>query len=342
MSKTRRSFYRVSLTTLIAVYVLIAVGGIVRTTGSGMGCPDWPKCFGRWIPPTDVSQLPEDYKAHYSEYRHEKNVRFARYLSALGFEETAQQLITDETVREETEFNATKTWIEYFNRLTGATIGILVFAVAVASWRFRKTEPRITIVAVVNLLLVGFQGWIGSVVVSSNLTPWTITVHMFLALLIIWLLVYLVSRSRETSKILSAPLAKGLVLACLGVLIIQVLMGTKVREVVDQLAVRLDRSEWIANIGADFVIHRSFSWVVMILMGALVVRLWLTQANRSFAAMLGLLVLASILSGAAMAYWNVPAALQPLHLVLASVTFGTLVMLLMETNKFTKEGTLKR
>ncbi len=342
MSKTRRSFYRLSLTTLIAVYVLIAVGGIVRTTGSGMGCPDWPKCFGRWIPPTDVSQLPEDYKAHYSEYRHEKNVRFARYLSALGFEETAQQLITDETVREETEFNATKTWIEYFNRLTGATIGILVFAVAVASWRFRKTEPRITIVAVVNLLLVGFQGWIGSVVVSSNLTPWTITVHMFLALLIIWLLVYLVSRSRETSKILSAPLAKGLVLACLGVLIIQVLMGTKVREVVDQLALRLDRSEWIANIGADFVIHRSFSWVVMILMGALVVRLWLTQANRSFAAMLGLLVLASILSGAAMAYWNVPAALQPLHLVLASVTFGTLVMLLMETNKFTKEGTLKR
>lgn len=314
----------------------------MRTTGSGMGCPDWPKCFGRWIPPTDVSQLPEDYKAHYSEYRHEKNVRFARYLSALGFEETAQQLITDETVREETEFNATKTWIEYFNRLTGATIGILVFAVAVASWRFRKTEPRITIVAVVNLLLVGFQGWIGSVVVSSNLTPWTITVHMFLALLIIWLLVYLVSRSRETSKILSAPLAKGLVLACLGVLIIQVLMGTKVREVIDQLAVRLDRSEWIANIGADFVIHRSFSWVVMILMGALVVRLWLTQANRSFAAMLGLLVLASILSGAAMAYWNVPAALQPLHLVLASVTFGTLVMLLMETNKFTKEGTLKR
>jgi len=342
MSKTRRSFYRLSLTTLIAVYVLIAVGGIVRTTGSGMGCPDWPKCFGRWIPPTDVSQLPEDYKAHYSEYRHEKNVRFARYLSALGFEETAQQLITDETVREETEFNATKTWIEYFNRLTGATIGILVFAVAVASWRFRKTEPRITIVAVVNLLLVGFQGWIGSVVVSSNLMPWTITVHMFLALLIIWLLVYLVSRSRETSKILSAPLAKGLVLACLGVLIIQVLMGTKVREVIDQLAVRLDRSEWIANIGADFVIHRSFSWVVMILMGALVVRLWLTQANRSFAAMLGLLVLASILSGAAMAYWNVPAALQPLHLVLASVTFGTLVMLLMETNKFTKEGTLKR
>jgi cytochrome c oxidase assembly protein subunit 15 len=267
MSKTRRSFYRLSLTTLIAVYVLIAVGGIVRTTGSGMGCPDWPKCFGRWIPPTDVSELPEDYKSYYSEYRHKKNVRYARYLSALGFEETAQRLITDEAVREETEFNATKTWIEYFNRLTGATIGILILAVAVASWRFRKTEPRLTVVAVSTLLLVGFQGWIGAVVVSSNLTPWTITLHMFLALVIIGLLVYLVSKSSEVGSFLSVPVARGLVLACLGVLIIQVLMGTEVREVIDQLAVRMDRSEWIANLGADFVIHRSFSWVVMILVG---------------------------------------------------------------------------
>lgn len=331
-----------SLTTLIAVYVLIAVGGIVRTTGSGMGCPDWPKCFGQWVPPTDVSQLPEDYKAHYSEYRHRKNLRFARYLSVLGFEETAQQLITDEAVREETEFNATKTWIEYFNRLTGVTIGILIFAVAVASWRFRKTEPRKTIVAVVTLLLVGFQGWIGSVVVSSNLTPWTITLHMFLALAIIGLLVYLVSRSGERRPVLSAPVAKGLILACIGVLIIQVLMGTKVREVIDQLAVRMDRSEWIVNIGADFVIHRSFSWVVMILMGALVVRLWLTQASRTFAVTLSALVLGSLLSGIGMAYWGVPAALQPVHLVVASVTFGTLMMLLMETNKINREGTLER
>src|SRR5690606_8574178 len=328
MEKTRRSFYRLSLTTLIAVYVLIAVGGIVRTTGSGMGCPDWPKCCGSWIPPSDVSQLPEDYKVHYSEYRHQKNLRYARYLTALGLEETWQRLITDEAVREETEFNATKTWIEYFNRLTGVTIGILVFAVAVASWRFRNTQPRLTVVAVGTLLLVGFQGWIGSVVVSSNLTPWTITLHMFLALVIIGLLVYLVSKSREGSTILSAPVSKGLVLACLGVLLIQVLMGTKVREVIDALAVRMDRSEWIANIGRDFVIHRSFSWVVLILMGTLVVRLWLTQVKRSFAAILGGLVLVTILSGAAMAYWGVPAALQPTHLVLASVTFGTLVQLL--------------
>ncbi|HLT72588.1 MAG TPA: COX15/CtaA family protein [Cyclobacteriaceae bacterium] len=336
-----RSFYKLSLVTLIAVYVLIAVGGIVRSTGSGMGCPDWPKCFGRWVPPSSVEDLPEDYQAYYSEYRHQKNLKFARYLSVLGFDETAERLITDEGVRNEAEFNATKTWIEYFNRLTGATIGILIFAVAVASWRFRKSDKSLTIVAIGTLLLVGFQGWIGSFVVSSNLTPWTITVHMFLALVIVYMLVYLVSKSYEGKPLLKAPLASGWVLACLFVLMFQVLMGTKVREVIDQLSMRMGRNQWISNAGVDFAIHRSFSWVVLILHGALVARLMTTQGLKSFPIALILLILGTVLSGAGMAYWSVPPVLQPVHLVLASVTFGMLALLLMEVKRIRKTGALK-
>ena len=336
-----RSFYKLSLVTLIAVYVLIAVGGIVRSTGSGMGCPDWPRCFGRWVPPSSVDDLPENYQAYYSEYRHQKNLKFARYLSALGFNETAERLITDEGVRIEAEFNATKTWIEYFNRLTGATIGILIFAVAVASWRFRKTNRPLTIVSIATLLLVGFQGWIGSFVVSSNLTPWTITVHMFLALVIVYMLVFLVSRSYEGKPLLKAPLARGWILACLIVLLFQVLMGTKVREVIDQLSMRMGRSQWIANAGVDFAIHRSFSWVVLILHAALVVRLMTTQGLKTFPVALIGLILGTVLSGAGMAYWSVPPVLQPVHLLLASVTFGMLALLLMEVNRIRKTGALK-
>lgn len=341
MKSRRRSFYKLSLVTLIAVYILIAVGGIVRSTGSGMGCPDWPKCFGRWVPPSSVDDLPDDYRAYYSEYRHQKNLKFARYLSALGFDETAEKLVTDESVRDEGEFNPTRTWIEYFNRLTGATIGILIFAVAVASWRFRKSDRPLTVVAIVTMLLVGFQGWIGSFVVSSNLTPWTITLHMFIALMIVYLLVFLMSRSYEGKPLLKTPIATGWVLACLVVLLFQVLMGTKVREVIDELSARMGRDQWVANAGRDFAIHRSFSWVVLILHGALVVRLSATQGLKAFPMTLVLLILGTMLSGAGMAYWSVPPVLQPIHLVLASVTFGMLALLLMEINKIRKTDSLK-
>jgi heme a synthase len=326
------SFRRLTISTLAAVYILILVGGIVRSTGSGMGCPDWPKCFGSWIPPTSVDELPPNYKEIYSDYRHKKNLRFAKYLHVLGMNETADGILNDPLVRNEDDFNPAKTLIEYCNRLLGVTIGLLIIAVAITSLKFRKIHPKLTVLSVSSLVLVIFQGWIGSFVVSTNLTPWTITVHMFLALLLVALLIYVI-HSTGSGFTVKTSLGFWWLLASMALLLVQILLGTQVREAIDQISSSVPRVDWIAEIDGTFNIHRSFSWIVLLVHVGLIVRLRQTQGLKVFPLTLILLILSTILSGAGMAYFGVPPFLQPLHLLLASITFGMQFMLLLKLNR---------
>lgn len=332
--KKSGAFHKLSLSTLIAVYVLILVGGIVRSTGSGMGCPDWPKCFGNWVPPTDVSELPSDYKQVYADYRHEKNLRFARYLRVIGMGETADQLLNDESVLVEADFNPTKTWIEYFNRITGVIIGFLIFAVFVYSLKYWNSDRKVTAIALVTLLLVSFQGWLGSFVVSSNLTPWTITVHMFLALVIVALLVYLVHISSAQRGVIQSGIGFWWLIACIAVVLVQILLGTQVREAIDSVArVVAERGQWISAIDAEFAMHRSFSWLVLLLHVGLVFYLRRSQELKGFLLTLILLILGTIITGIGMAWFAIPAFLQPMHLLLATGCFGIQFLFLLRLNR---------
>ena len=52
-------YQRLAVATCVATFILIIVGAVVRTTGSGLGCPDWPKCHGQFIPPFEKEVLIE-------------------------------------------------------------------------------------------------------------------------------------------------------------------------------------------------------------------------------------------------------------------------------------------
>jgi len=264
-------FRRLGMLTVAAVYCLILIAGAVRATGSGMGCPDWPTCFGQWIPPTQESQLPDNYQQIYAER---------------GYANTT--------------FNATKTWIEYSNRLVGVLIGILIFLTMLASRHFRTTNNLVTRLSVAAFFAVVFQGWLGSRVVASNLHPAMVTVHMLLAQVIVAILICAVMRSQKevisTDGISRLPGAfKTVLMVAMGMTLLQMIMGTQVREAIDIIARSADtRSIWIEQL----------------------------PPMRRFALALGGLIVSTIVIGVIMDRLNIPAFVQPLHLCLASLIFG--------------------
>ena len=305
-----------------------------------MGCPDWPKCFGQWVPPTSVEQLPENYKEVYSAYRDKKNQKFARYLSNIGLEETAIKIMEDKSILQEADFNPVKTLVEYINRLIGVIIGGFIILLFVKSWKFRKTSPSLFLYSTLTLIAVIIQGWFGSIVVSTNLTTWTITIHMLVALLIVALLVYLYHKSSqpaENGKMEVSTDIKILLLSSSIVLLIQIVLGTEVREAIDVIAASMaNRNLWIGRLGLEFLVHRSFSLVVLIINVLLVFKLMKTSYNKTLSRILLILILGAILTGAGMGYFRVLPVLQPIHLLLATITFGVQLFMVFDLNNRSK------
>lgn len=298
-------FRTLGLTTIFAVYFLILVGGAVRATGAGMGCPDWPTCFGRWIPPTSEQQLPSNYQEIYAER---------------GYAET--------------RFNVKKTWIEYLNRLLGVSIGIFIFLTMLASRHFRKADAMVTWVSVAAFLAVGFQGWLGSRVVASNLQPGMITLHMLMAQCIVAMLIYALVRSQREIIPQSGldklpPVVGKVIVVVMAMTLIQMVMGTQVRESVDIIARSLNntaRETWIERLNIIFYVHRSFSSLILFTNLWLAWKLWRLLPGghvlRKFAVLLVVLLVATILLGVTMDRLHIPAFAQPLHLWFASLIFG--------------------
>lgn len=303
--QTTRRFRRIGLITIFAIYFLILVGGMVRASGAGMGCPDWPTCFGQFIPPTDVSQLPANYQKIYADR---------------GYADT--------------EFNPLKTWTEYLNRLTGVSIGLLIIFTTWCSRAYLSSDKAVFFLSLTVLLLTCFQGWLGAVVVASELHPVIITLHMLLALIIVALLIYTITRSQHQYiqqlqvsnklKKYQSPL-----IFLMGLVLLQVIMGTQVREAVDQITNEfgyMNRQYWRDTFPWVFYVHRSFSALILFSHVWLVWRLnhvhkqdgLLQQCSYT---LLGMIVTA-IIAGIVMDRLGMLAAAQPIHLLLATMIFG--------------------
>ena len=325
--KFSKAFIRFNWITLVLIYLIVVAGSFVRITGSGMGCPDWPKCFGQWVPPTSADELPEDYKETYSEGREKKVAKFSKFLNSLGMEETATKLQNDPDILKEEDFNARKTWTEYVNRLFGFLAGnAMLIAFIWMLLRYRKR--KLLLLAGFNLVLMAIQAWFGSIVVATNLVPWTITVHMLLALIIIGLQIYLIRQISPAMKgYLKLPKWTFYLLwICFAITVYQMFLGTQVRESIDELTkMGYSRKDWTEMLGMPFYIHRSFSWLVLILM---TVMAWMNERGDKLLMIrvLYIVLAVELISGVLLAHFNMPGLVQTAHLIFATILFGILTM----------------
>ena len=320
-------FLKINGITTGSVILLIFVGSVVRTLGAGMGCPDWPKCFGEYVPPTSSDQLPADYLEIFREQRIKKNIRLAKVLASLGYDQLAQKITNEPAVFEEEEFNSTKAWVEYINRLIGVLVGLLIFLNLIFSFAYRKDKRWIPIGALLICILTGFQGWVGSLVVSTNLLHEFITFHMLLALLILVLLIWDHVMARDIKRI-NNPVVFSISIIMLVLLLVQIILGTEVRGIIDDLiADGTPRIQWVSFLDVNlFYIHRSSSW--LILAGAVslfyfIKKLEQVQLKQCSLLIISLVIIGMIL-GIGMTKFSFQEWMQPLHLAVATGLFGLL------------------
>jgi cytochrome c oxidase assembly protein subunit 15 len=296
-----RTYRRLALSATIITYLLIFIGGLVRVSGAGMGCPDWPTCFGRWIPPTSLDQLPP------------------------GIDSAT--------------FNLTLAWIEYFNRLFGVLTGLVILATAGVALKVHRRHPKILWPSVSALGLVMFEGWLGSAVVATVLDPFMITLHMLLALVIVSLLIYALAHSYyleypDQGKGYSYPsVMKNLVIGLWIIVMVEVLIGTDLRaglELIREESPLLEKANWLRMLSPIKYLHTILG---VVLAGISIYLARLLSGGRTsplirniLYTIIGLLILQIIL-GEGMVFFQIPQLLRLLHMWSASWVIGLVLVL---------------
>ena len=314
-------FQRIALTAFVCVEILLFVGAMVRASGSGLGCPDWPFCYGCWVPPTSAEEI------DFSRLNLEK---FKAKAAQHGRDPAT---ITVESIR--TEFDPVATWIEYLNRLTSLPVGLSILVLMLAS--FWQKQPGVKLGSIAAFLLVIINAWLGAKVVLSGLKPGIITLHMALAVLLLCVLVYVTWRGTDRPWTLNLSSRGSFHLAAFlfVLVVVEGVMGSQVREMTDHLS-KLHagelRSQWVTELEQTWVylVHRSFSWLI------LGVAIWYgVDAKKALGRLRWLewsiigLVLAQMVLGIVLAHVGIVRVAQVLHIGLSSLLVSGLFLWLL-------------
>lgn len=162
MSKLQILFRRIAWVTVVLTLILIMLGAYVRLTDAGLGCPDWPGCYGKLTWPTTEESIER------------ANVAFPERPVETG-----------------------KAWREMAHRYLAGVVGLLIFAMAWIGWRLRGVPGHPWKMAIAAAVLVVFQGLLGMWTVTLLLKPAIVTAHLLGGLATLALVLWLAVRVSE-------------------------------------------------------------------------------------------------------------------------------------------------
>ena len=265
-----------------------------------MGCPDWPRCFGRWIPPTNVDQIPS-------------------YIDP-------------------TAFNIVLAWIEYGNRSLGVLVGFSIIILNIIAIYYFRKEAKLFISAILSLILVLANGALGAIVVSSVLNPFLVSLHMILALMLVSVLSYACIESYklihvekfknlEGNKTLSNSLIIFWIL-----IFVEILLGTGIRTNLELVSIEnqlLSKGELLNALDSYKYFHSFLGFTLLFL--SIYIYVKLKNNSLYIVKFLGIFILGMIIVqiflGEMMVFFELPQLTRLFHTWGSSWLVGVIIIL---------------
>ncbi|MCH2174606.1 MAG: COX15/CtaA family protein [Lentisphaeria bacterium] len=308
-------FLKVIVVTTLLTYSLIFIGGLVRVSGSGLGCPDWPKCHGEWLPPFSAQELA---------------IRLMDETNVDGPSMHDVRLHPIQSV-----------WIEYLNRLAGVLTGFSVMIAAFMSLKFYKKYPKIVLGTWAAFILTCIEGGLGAIVVKTELKPIIVSLHMLGAMIIVSLLVYVAVRAWEKEYQIPAdairdkqPMQKWIIFTWI-LSIVQITFGALLRARLQQLRIDLPAAtdaDLFPLAGTIKWLHIGSGWLTAIICIAIALKLikakeLYTRAVRGAAWVLVIITILEVMNGIGFKHFGLDPMMQVFHLWFGSMYIGLLFYL---------------
>jgi cytochrome c oxidase assembly protein subunit 15 len=324
---TMNSYKRLIAFTTVLTFLLIMLGAFVRLADAGLGCPDWPGCYGKLTP------------LHAAE-------EIAAAVEVQGGTHGPVSL--------------RKAWKEMVHRYVAILLGLLIIGIMVMAWKKRSELNQSPVLATALFFGVCLQGAFGAWTVTMLLKPAIVTGHLIGGMTLLGMLTWLWLRQTHSIHTVAPPgdMSVVRVLARLGLLVValQIILGgwvsTNYAAVVCTDFPRCQGSYWphmefnhafhvirelgktpdnemlnVASLTAIHFIHRIGALVVTLVLGCLALALWRHPASKLLAVYLVATLCLQIAMGIGNVVFQLPLWLAVAHNGGAALLLVTLILI---------------